>query len=157
MKKERILKKDWKDFLKAFNAKHQFRPVKILVDKQELCRDLPFMGLVYETKKKNVEVFVGGVDAEHPSHLVHSLLSPRAVYVLRENGDVKGIEVQSAKEPKVVVEFIGPPEEAERVRKEFIEKIAYQLYEKRGKSPGKALEDWLEAERIVERASKMYL
>ncbi|HHI97830.1 MAG TPA: DUF2934 domain-containing protein [Thermodesulfatator atlanticus] len=43
------------------------------------------------------------------------------------------------------------------MKKELIEKIAYQLYEKRGKAPGKALDDWLEAERIVERAAQMYI
>jgi len=157
MKKERILKKDWPEFLKTFNAQHQFRPVRVLVDEQELCHDLPFMGLVYEPKTKEVEVFVGGVDVEHPNHLVHTLASPRAVYVLRENGEVKGIEVHSAKEPKVVVEFLGPPEEAQRVKRELIEKIAYELYLRRGQEPGKALDDWLEAESIVERFAKLYV
>ncbi len=157
MKKERILKKDWPEFLKKFNAEQQFRPVCVLVGGHEICRDLPFLGLVYEAKKKDVEVIVGGVDAEHTAHIIHTLRSPRAIYVLRENGAVRGIEVQSAKEDNVVVEFIGPPEEAQRMKKELIEKIAYQLYEKRGKAPGKALDDWLEAERIVERAARMYI
>lgn len=31
----------------------------------------------------------------------------------------------------------------------LIEKKAYELYEKRGKKPGHAAEDWLEAERII--------
>ena len=157
MKKERILKKDWPEFLKKFNAEHQFRPVCVLVGGHEVCRDMPFLGLVYEAKKKDVEVIVGGVNVEHTEHLVHTLRSPRAIYVLRENGEVKGIEVQSAKEDNLVVEFIGPPEEAQRMKKELIEKIAYELYLRRGKEPGKALDDWLEAERIVEKASKMYI
>ncbi len=157
MKKERILKKDWPTFLKNFNAEHQFRPVRISVGGQEICHDLPFMGLVYEAKKKDVEVFVGGVDVERPSHLIHTLVSPRAIYVLRENGDVKGIEVQSAKDPNVTVEFIGPPEEAQRLKKELIEKIAYEFYLRRGKEPGKALEDWLEAERLVDKVAKLYV
>ena len=157
MKKERILKKDWPEFLKTFNAEHQFRPVKVLVGNQEMCRDLPFMGLVYEAKKKDIEVFVGGVDIEHPHHLIHTLISPRAVYVLRENGQVKGIEVQSAKEPNVVVEFLGAPEEAQKKKKELIEKIAYELYLRRGKEPGKELEDWLQAEQLVEKVAKLYV
>lgn len=157
MKKERILKKDWPEFLKKFNGEQQFRPVCVLVGGHEVCREMPFLGLAYEPKKKSVEVFVGGVDAEHTSHLIHTLRSPRAIYILRENGNVKGIEVQSAKEDNLVVEFIGSPEEAKRAKKELIEKIAYQLYEKRGKEPGKALDDWLEAERLVELAAKMYV
>jgi hypothetical protein len=36
---------------------------------------------------------------------------------------------------------------------ELIRKKAYELYEKRGKRPGKALNDWLEAERIVRQKS----
>ncbi len=32
---------------------------------------------------------------------------------------------------------------------EEIAKVAYELYEKRGRSPGCHLDDWLEAERIV--------
>ncbi len=157
MKKERILKKDWPEFLKKFNAEQQFRPVCVLVGGHEVCREMPFLGLVYEPKKKDVEVIVGGVDAEKTAHLIHTQPSPRAIYVLKENGTVRGIEVQSAKDDKVVIEFIGPPEEAARMKKELIQKIAYLLYERRGKAPGKALDDWLEAERIVEKAAQMYV
>jgi len=32
-----------------------------------------------------------------------------------------------------------------------IRSVAYQLYEKRGRQPGRELEDWLEAERIIGR------
>lgn len=32
-----------------------------------------------------------------------------------------------------------------------ISKIAYQLYEKRGRVPGNELADWLDAEKIVKR------
>ncbi|MCX5686433.1 MAG: DUF2934 domain-containing protein [Candidatus Omnitrophica bacterium] len=34
------------------------------------------------------------------------------------------------------------------VRK-LVEKKSYELYEKRGKKPGHAVNDWLEAERII--------
>ncbi|GIW47627.1 MAG: hypothetical protein KatS3mg078_1504 [Deltaproteobacteria bacterium] len=37
----------------------------------------------------------------------------------------------------------------ERILHELIEKKAYELYEKRGKQEGRALDDWLEAERII--------
>ena len=33
--------------------------------------------------------------------------------------------------------------------KKLIEKKAYELYEKRGRKPGHANDDWLEAERII--------
>jgi hypothetical protein len=36
---------------------------------------------------------------------------------------------------------------------EMIRKKAYELYEKRGKKPGHAMDDWLEAERIVRQKS----
>lgn len=36
---------------------------------------------------------------------------------------------------------------------EMTKKKAYELYEKRGKRPGHALDDWLEAERIVRQRS----
>ena len=68
-----------------------------------------------------------------------------------------GIEVQSAKGPKVVVEFNGPPEEAEKAKKALIEKIAYELFLRRGGEHGKDVEDWLEAEKIVERIAQMYI
>lgn len=32
---------------------------------------------------------------------------------------------------------------------EMIRKKAYELFEKRGKKPGHAMDDWLEAERII--------
>jgi hypothetical protein len=36
---------------------------------------------------------------------------------------------------------------------ELIRKKAYELYEKRGRKPGYAMNDWLEAERIVRQKS----
>jgi len=38
--------------------------------------------------------------------------------------------------------------EQKRIR-ELTEKLAYELYERRGRAPGRAVEDWLAAERIV--------
>ena len=37
---------------------------------------------------------------------------------------------------------------------EMIEKKAFEIYEKRGKEPGRDLDDWLEAERIIKRTRK---
>jgi hypothetical protein len=36
----------------------------------------------------------------------------------------------------------------------MIEKKAYEIYEQRGREPGKELDDWLEAERIIIRKKK---
>ena len=33
--------------------------------------------------------------------------------------------------------------------RKLVEKKAYELYEKKGKKPGRAMNDWLEAERII--------
>ncbi len=157
MKKERILKKDWEEFLKAFNAEHQFRPIRIKVGENEISKNLPFMGLVYEQEKKEVELFTGGIDIEHPAHVIHTLKSPRAIYLLREDGEIIGIEVHSAREPKIVIEFIGSREDAKLAKKALIEKIAYEFYLKRGGEHGKDLDDWLKAERLVEKIAKLYV
>lgn len=37
------------------------------------------------------------------------------------------------------------------VRKNLIAKKAEELYEKRGRTPGRELDDWLEAERLVDQ------
>ncbi|MFH0764329.1 MAG: DUF2934 domain-containing protein [Candidatus Omnitrophota bacterium] len=34
---------------------------------------------------------------------------------------------------------------------DMIRKKAYELYEKRGRKPGRTMEDWLEAERIIKK------
>lgn len=36
----------------------------------------------------------------------------------------------------------------------MVQKKAYELYEKRGKKPGYAMQDWLEAERIIKWQSR---
>lgn len=36
-------------------------------------------------------------------------------------------------------------------RRELIQKKAYELYVQRGKTPGREVEDWLNAEKLVER------
>ena len=38
----------------------------------------------------------------------------------------------------------------------LVAKKAYELYEKRGKESGHAMEDWLEAERIVKRGKRKF-
>ena len=37
---------------------------------------------------------------------------------------------------------------------EMIQKKAYELYEKRGREPGKEVEEWLEAEKLVNGKKK---
>ncbi|MBA2848224.1 DUF2934 domain-containing protein [Thermosulfuriphilus ammonigenes] len=157
MKKERILKKEWKNFLKEFNGANQFRPVRLLVDEHLVAENLPFMGIAYEEKTKTVEFYVGGMDADHIDHLIHSLRSPRAIYALKEDGRLLGLEVQSAKDPKAAVEFIGEPEEAQRTKHELIQKIAYSLYEKRGREAGREKEDWYQAEELVAKMAKRFI
>lgn len=39
--------------------------------------------------------------------------------------------------------------------REMIEKKAYEIYERRGGEPGKELDDWLEAEKIVIRKRRV--
>jgi len=42
-------------------------------------------------------------------------------------------------------------EEMSKQSTEMIRKKAYELYEKRGKKPGRDMDNWLEAERIVKQ------
>ena len=37
---------------------------------------------------------------------------------------------------------------------QMVAKKAFEIYEKRGKEPGRDLDDWLEAERIIKRTRK---
>ncbi len=55
------------------------------------------------------------------------------------------------KVPKKPKEKAG--QEIESLR-EMIAKKAFEIYEKRGKEPGRDLDDWLEAERIIKRTRK---
>jgi hypothetical protein len=43
------------------------------------------------------------------------------------------------------------PAASRPVSQEAIARVAYELYEQRGRQPGRELQDWLEAERIVRR------
>ena len=45
---------------------------------------------------------------------------------------------------RTVTEAVAP-----RASQEEIAKVAYELFERRGRTPGHDVEDWLEAERIV--------
>ncbi len=42
----------------------------------------------------------------------------------------------------------------EQLIREMIERKAYEIYEQRGREPGKELTDWLEAEKIVSGKKK---
>ncbi len=42
----------------------------------------------------------------------------------------------------------------EQLVREMIERKAYEIYEQRGREPGKELDDWLEAEKIISGKKK---
>ncbi len=46
---------------------------------------------------------------------------------------------------------MGNPSLSAEARKQKITRMAQELYEKRGRQPGHDLEDWLAAERMVDR------
>jgi len=59
-----------------------------------------------------------------------------------------------ARESGLFVRKSVAPAAASRVGWEDVAKLAYELYDRRGRQPGRELEDWLEAERIVRQRKR---
>ena len=62
-------------------------------------------------------------------------------------------QTQAAPRPALRPATEGAPVDEAKVR-ELTQKLAYEMYEKRGRRAGRDREDWLEAERIVREQLK---
>ena len=159
-KKTRIIKSEWQSFVKNFNRQNQFRVASLAIGDKMIVGEpgAVLLGLAYEPKSNNIEIYCGGKGRENPSNLMHTIKGPRAIYLVRDYGasnPVTGLSIQGVQgTPSVNLIFLETnPEET---RRHWTSDLAYFIYENRGMAHGSDQQDWHEAEVIIDKVSKPF-
>ncbi len=159
-KKTRILKKEWKSFLKDFNRMNQYRRAVVQIGDDYIVGEpgMPLLGIDYDDRARRVEIFLGTTDPDNLVHLAHAVDVPRAIYLIKDEeapNPVVGLQVQGAPGTGMTrIVFVDT--ECEDGRQKWVAAVAHTLYERRGMEPGADQEDWFRAERIIEAVCKKY-
>jgi hypothetical protein len=154
MKKMRILKNEWPSFVKEFNRQNQFRRATLTLGEDVVVGEpgLPLIGLAYDTEKRKVDIYLGGMDTENLAHLSHSVEVPRALYLITDeeaSNPVMGVQIQGPPGTSMTYVMFGD-EMPEIVKYQWIANVAYNLFEMRGgKVYGEDQKDWYDAERLI--------
>ena len=159
-KKTRILKKEWKQFLKDFNRMNQYRRVLVKIGEDFIVGDhgMPLLGLDYDDKSRRVEIFLGTTDPDNLVHLAHAVDVPRAIYLIRDEeaeNPVVGLQIQGAPGTKLT-KILFLDSSKEEAREKWVAAVAHTLYERRGMEPGADQADWYKAEEVIEAVCKNY-
>ncbi len=157
MEKE-ITKTSWSKFFRDFNATNQFRQANIsIIDKRKssdgVASNLTFLGMGMEKKGRNIEgvqFFAGRWDPEKIVEPILSVKEPVKIILQKsQNGQDQMVRVQAKDGSEARIELFG-----ENRPEPLVEKVAYTIYERRGRSDGNDQGDWFQAERIVKETEK---
>ena len=150
-----VKRNNWSQFLRRFNAANQYRHAEIsLKDSQQEKRmalnETPFLGMTIEKKGRligAIQLFAGNVDPDRPSFPVLSIKDPAKI-TLEKDAEGRDREVTvTTKDGGAVHINLGRHDQS--LPEQFVRKVAYTLYERRGRQDGHDQEDWFRAEKTV--------
>jgi hypothetical protein len=161
MQKE-IRRNNWAQFLKKFNAANQYRTMNISIrekkNKRTINSNMPLLGMALEKKGRlidGVQLFTGRGDTESITERVISIKHPDKIILEKdEQGADRRILVSAGDGIEAIVE-LGDRDTT--TAENLVRRVAYSMYEKRGRTPGYDLEDWLTAEKKVKNTELTFL
>lgn len=159
-----IKRNTWSKFCKSFSSENQYRWMSVYcADKmQEQGNSIaysPFMGLAIEKKGRlidGIQLFAGWTDPEQITRPVLTIKDPANVTVEKDSdGQDQRLVIKSKGGLETTVDLAGTKDFWQQ--HEFVEKIAYTLYERRGCQHGNDWGDWLKAEDLVREAEEQFV
>lgn len=154
----------WSKFCKSFSSDNQYRWMSVYCadKKQEEGNSIaysPFMGLAIEKKGRfidGIRLFAGWSDPEQITHPIITIKGPEKVTIEKDSdGQDQRLTIKSKDGFETTVDLTGTKEF--RRQHDFVEKIAYTLYERRGYQHGNDWADWLKAENLVKQAEEQFV
>ncbi len=148
----------WTRFCKKFSADNQYRPTQIKTKPgngdSATTSLMPFMGIAVSKRGRLIEgiqFYAGRADSRSIAEPIFTIERPAKILLEKdESGADRSLRIRSLDGNETCLELIGDREPAQT--QQFIEKVAYALYEERGYTTGKDTDDWFEAERRVHTA-----
>ncbi len=155
-----VKRTNWSRFCKRFNSLNQYRPVTVRVkhkgtDEIEVSHEDPLIGIALSKRGRliyGVNLYTTQTD---PDKLVEPAVTIKEPVKITADKDETKRDVRLAIESKggttVRIE-LSNDENTDRLRS-TVEKLAYTIYERRGYESGREVEDWLEAERLIDQTA----
>lgn len=152
-----INRKTWSNFCRKFNTTNRYRAAQLAFRSPRSSRsttwETDLLGINLSKKGRRID----GIDVFAIQQKPEGLKQPRLeitrleklVLKQDEQGNDQSLTLISANGAKAEISFIGDsdPEGHDHL----VEKIAYAISEQRGFSPGNDMDDWLEAEKVIDR------
>jgi hypothetical protein len=154
MPQKEVARSSWARFCKQFSAQNQYRPAALLTSngQVELGPHHPLLGVSLTKKGRlidGIQILAAGADAEQIAEPVFELKEPGKILVEKDKqGRPLRVEFQAQNNSGVKLEFHGDPDSG--AKQALVEKIAYNLHQRRGQTHGAHFDDWVEAERRLQ-------
>ncbi len=148
-----IKRNTWSKFVKKFTEDNRYRWMSVTVSDKKSENggeyyETPFMGLALEKKGRlidGLQLISGSDDPDRLKNPLISLKQPEKVVVEKtKNGEDVQLKIKTKDGREAAVKLSGPPDPYP-----LVERVAYNIYQKRGYSHGDDQNDWYEAERRI--------
>ena len=151
-----VKRTNWSRFCKRFNSLNQYRPVTVRVkhkgtDEIEVSHEDPLIGIALTKRGRlidGVNLYTTQTDPDKLAEPAVTIKEP--VKITADKDDTKKdvrLAIESKGGTTVRIE-LSRDENTDRLHS-TLEKLAYTLYERRGHTCGRDVDDWLEAERLI--------
>jgi hypothetical protein len=158
-----IKRNNWSRFVRKFTSDNKYRQISIhAIDKKAnnslSMDDTAFFGLELEKKGRIIDGFRLYTNQYDPYNIprpVISLKQPEKVTLEKDDRGLDNCLMVKTKEGiEAKISLVGEP--APWRQHELVEKIAYSIYERRGRMDGNDWGDWLAAETLIRQAEEKF-
>lgn len=156
-----VKRSGWRNFCRRFSRDNQYRNVRITGGSVagaaiDLGPGHPFLGIALEKKGRlidGIQLLAGRGDFETVLDPVAAIKKPAKVVLHNdEQGIARRLELQSEIGDTLSLDLEGGKERGQYYN--LVEKVAYDLFQRRGSTVGNDWNDWLEAEKKVKEAEQ---
>ncbi|MCS7230082.1 MAG: DUF2934 domain-containing protein [Candidatus Kryptonium sp.] len=157
---KKIKKSDVEQFLIDFSRKNQFKPMVVESasgrKRERILEGAYFLGFHCKTEvgsKDKVYLFKATTNYQFIGEIVFEIDGLEEIS-FNKGTEIEEVSLKSDKSKKYIVKVFGRPND--EMRRETIAKVAYFIWERKGGIGTQDLENWAEAERIVQDWSRIF-
>ena len=156
---DRIKKSEIKNFLIEFSRRNQFKPMVVEKGvgrkKERIFEDVYFLGFhcrVEIGSGDKIYLFRATKDYQYIGEIVFEIENPKGI-LFDKDGEIDSVTI-TARGSRFIVKVFG--RQNEEMRRETIAKVAYFIWQRKGGIGSQELENWAEAERIVQDWERIF-
>ena len=152
-----IKRSNWARFCRRFNTSNRYRRASVSLKQKgrgeiRLNDASAFMGITITKKGRfidGIDLFTAQPDPDQLTHPAVSIKQPTRITVEEAGQGSSSVILIHGQDGTIArVDLSGQPDPDQH--QTMVEKLAYSYYERRGRTGGQDVDDWLEAERKVQ-------